>query len=222
MALHREGEGASQVQRPAGRGRSVACRLFGGSRSAKPRRAPQHWHQLSLLREQALSTGQAPLAEMPWLWKTRGISLAVLSRLEAVELTLKLGFVCPFVVIDLTDLGATLVVAQALRFTIFNYLEIREPYDARGCYHHHPPWQLLRRSRAPVPPHMYAVDGPRRPGLPRLAGSLARHWRAAQPTSPGELEGRAGGLRRPGLAGSRGRSGRGAPKRGAPGGVAGR
>ena len=32
---------------------------------------------------------------------------------EAVELTLKLVFICPFMVIDPTDLGTTILVAQA-------------------------------------------------------------------------------------------------------------
>ena len=53
----------------------------------------------------------------------RGIALAVLSGLgqwDAVKLTLQVGFICPFVVIDPTDLGATIVVAQALCLTIFN------------------------------------------------------------------------------------------------------
>ena len=39
---------------------------------------------------------------------------------DAVELTLKVGFICPFVVDDPTDLGATIVVAQALCLSIFN------------------------------------------------------------------------------------------------------
>ena len=39
---------------------------------------------------------------------------------DAVQLTRKVGFICPFVVIDPTDLGATIVVAQALCLTIFN------------------------------------------------------------------------------------------------------
>ena len=32
---------------------------------------------------------------------------------DAVKLNLKVGFICPFVVDDPTDLGATIVVAQA-------------------------------------------------------------------------------------------------------------
>ena len=32
---------------------------------------------------------------------------------DAVELTRKVGFICPLVVIDPTDLGGTIVVAQA-------------------------------------------------------------------------------------------------------------
>ena len=36
---------------------------------------------------------------------------------DAVKLTLKVCFICPFVVIDPTDLGATIVVAQALCLT---------------------------------------------------------------------------------------------------------
>ena len=39
---------------------------------------------------------------------------------DAVKLTLQVGFICPFVVIDPTDLGATFAVAQALCLTIFN------------------------------------------------------------------------------------------------------
>ena len=42
------------------------------------------------------------------------------SAWDAVQLTLQVGFICPFVVIDPTDLGATIVVAQALCLTIFN------------------------------------------------------------------------------------------------------
>ena len=38
---------------------------------------------------------------------------------DAVKLTLKVGFICPFVVNDPTDLGATIVVAQALCLSIF-------------------------------------------------------------------------------------------------------
>ena len=40
---------------------------------------------------------------------------------DAVQLTLQVGFICPFVVIDPTDLGATIVVAQALCLTIFKF-----------------------------------------------------------------------------------------------------
>ena len=39
---------------------------------------------------------------------------------DAVKLTLHVGFICPFVVIDPIDLGATIVVAPALCLTIFN------------------------------------------------------------------------------------------------------
>ena len=39
---------------------------------------------------------------------------------DTVKLTLQVGFICPFVVIYPTDLGATIVVAQALCLTIFN------------------------------------------------------------------------------------------------------
>ena len=39
---------------------------------------------------------------------------------DTVKLTLKVGFICPFVVDDPTDLGATIVVAQALCLSIFN------------------------------------------------------------------------------------------------------
>ena len=39
---------------------------------------------------------------------------------DAVKLTLQVGFICPFVVIDPIDLGATIVVAQAVYLTIFN------------------------------------------------------------------------------------------------------
>ena len=38
---------------------------------------------------------------------------------DAIELTLKVGFICPFVVIGSTELGTTIVVAQALCLTIF-------------------------------------------------------------------------------------------------------
>ena len=39
---------------------------------------------------------------------------------DAVKLTLKVGFICPFVVDDSTNLGATIVVVQALCLSIFN------------------------------------------------------------------------------------------------------
>ena len=39
---------------------------------------------------------------------------------DAVKLTLKAGFICPFVVDDPTDLGLTIMVAQALCLSIFN------------------------------------------------------------------------------------------------------
>ena len=39
---------------------------------------------------------------------------------DAVRLTLKVGFMCPFVVIDPTNLGATIVVAQSWCLTTFN------------------------------------------------------------------------------------------------------
>ena len=39
---------------------------------------------------------------------------------DSVKLTLQVGFICPFVVEDPTDLGATIVVAQALCLSIFN------------------------------------------------------------------------------------------------------
>ena len=39
---------------------------------------------------------------------------------DAIELTLQVDFICPFVVIDPTDLRATIVVAQVLCLTIFN------------------------------------------------------------------------------------------------------
>ena len=48
------------------------------------------------------------------------IVLAVLSGLGRVKLTLQVGFICPFVVIDPTNLGVTIVVAQALCLTIYN------------------------------------------------------------------------------------------------------
>ena len=38
-----------------------------------------------------------------------------------------MGFICRFVVIDPTDLGATIVAAQALCLTIFNLSLQREP-----------------------------------------------------------------------------------------------
>ena len=37
---------------------------------------------------------------------------------DAVELTLEVGLVCPFVVIDNTDIGSTIVVAEALCLTV--------------------------------------------------------------------------------------------------------
>ena len=40
--------------------------------------------------------------------------------MDAVKLTLQVGLICPFVVIDPTNLGATFVVAQALCLTNFN------------------------------------------------------------------------------------------------------
>ena len=39
---------------------------------------------------------------------------------DAIKLTLKVGFICPFVVDDPTYLGATIVVAHALCLPIFN------------------------------------------------------------------------------------------------------
>ena len=39
---------------------------------------------------------------------------------DAVKLTLKVGFIFPFLVMDPTDLRATIVVAKALGLTIFN------------------------------------------------------------------------------------------------------
>ena len=41
------------------------------------------------------------------------IALAVLSGLGRVELDLQVDFICPFVVIDPTDLGTTIVIADA-------------------------------------------------------------------------------------------------------------
>ena len=50
-----------------------------------------------------------------------GILLWLFSpALDAVKLTLQVGFIFPFVVIDHADLGATIVVAQALSLTFFN------------------------------------------------------------------------------------------------------
>ena len=46
--------------------------------------------------------------------------------LDAVKLILKAGFVCPFVVIDPTDSGTAIVVAQAFCLTIFNLSENSE------------------------------------------------------------------------------------------------
>ena len=46
---------------------------------------------------------------------------------DAVKLTLKVGFICPFVVDDPTDLGATIVVAQALCCPSSTYPLRREP-----------------------------------------------------------------------------------------------
>ena len=39
---------------------------------------------------------------------------------DAVKLTLKVGFACPFMVIDHTNLGATILVSQAWCLTVFN------------------------------------------------------------------------------------------------------
>ena len=39
---------------------------------------------------------------------------------DSVKLTLKVGFICPFMVIDPTDLGTTIVVTQDWCLTIFN------------------------------------------------------------------------------------------------------
>ena len=51
----------------------------------------------------------------------RDISLAVHSAWDEVKLTLKVGFICPFVVIDPTDLGVTTeLLFQALCLSIFN------------------------------------------------------------------------------------------------------
>ena len=41
---------------------------------------------------------------------------------DAVNLTLRVGSICPFGVIDLSDLGTTIVVAQALCLTTCNLL----------------------------------------------------------------------------------------------------
>ena len=46
---------------------------------------------------------------------------------DAVKLTLKVGFICSFVVIDPAYLGATIVVAQALFLTIFNLSPLKIP-----------------------------------------------------------------------------------------------
>ena len=46
---------------------------------------------------------------------------------DAVKLTLKVGFICPFVVDDPTDLGATIVVAQALCCPSSTYPLRRKP-----------------------------------------------------------------------------------------------
>ena len=48
--------------------------------------------------------------------------------LDAVKLILKAGFVCPFVVIDPTDSGTAIVVAQAFCLTIFNLSETDNTY----------------------------------------------------------------------------------------------
>ena len=53
----------------------------------------------------------------------RGIAVSVFSGLgvwDAIEFTLRVGFVYPFVVVDPTCLGATILVAQALCLTAFN------------------------------------------------------------------------------------------------------
>ena len=46
---------------------------------------------------------------------------------DAVILTLQVGFIRPFVVIDPTDLGATIVVGQTLCLTIFNLSPTQKP-----------------------------------------------------------------------------------------------
>ena len=46
---------------------------------------------------------------------------------DAIKLTLKVGFICPFVVDDPTNLGATIVVAQALCCPSSTYPLRRKP-----------------------------------------------------------------------------------------------
>ena len=46
--------------------------------------------------------------------------LVIIWAWDAVKLTLKVGFICPFMVDDPTYLGETIVVAQALCLSIFN------------------------------------------------------------------------------------------------------
>ena len=58
-----------------------------------------------------------------------GILLWLFSpALDAVKLTLQVGFIFPFVVIDHADLGATIVVAQALSLTFFNLSPTQKTY----------------------------------------------------------------------------------------------
>ena len=54
---------------------------------------------------------------------------------DAVELTLQVGFIGPFVVIDATDLGATIVVAKARCLTFVNISPTQNTsmLKGRGC-----------------------------------------------------------------------------------------
>ena len=46
---------------------------------------------------------------------------------DAVELTLKIGFICPFVVIDSNAFSATIFVAEALCLIILNLSPTQQP-----------------------------------------------------------------------------------------------
>ena len=92
---------------------------------------------------------------------------------NAVNLIMQVGFICPFVVSDPTDLGATIVVARALCLTIFPaFLPI-----------------IIKLTRARVVIKLVCVC--RRPSFRRGSG-----WRAPARTSTGP-KGRTSPFRRP-------------------------